>query len=121
VKEIRCQKKSPAPARSGPGASQVSHPERLTLKLLPGNWGFAAELFIGEKERNGARLYERYLERTASMSFSIVPMLLVSETIPVAARQALKENRLRDGAEILMREFGLSCIEAGDLLDVSAC
>lgn len=55
------------------------------------------------------------------MSFSIVPMLLVSETIPAAARQALSENRLQEAAEILMREFGLSCIEAGHLLDISAC
>lgn len=55
------------------------------------------------------------------MSFSIVPMLLVSEAIPAAARQALSENRLQDAAEILMREIGLSCVEARDLLDVSVC
>lgn len=55
------------------------------------------------------------------MSFSMVPMLVVSEAMPAAARQALSENRLQDAAEILMREVGLSCIEAGDLLDIAAC
>ena len=53
--------------------------------------------------------------------FSLVPMLLTGKTISTHARQALRENRLKDAAEILMKEHGLSCIEAGQLLDVSAC
>jgi hypothetical protein len=55
------------------------------------------------------------------MSFSMVPLLLAEEEIPAEARQALVENRLDDAAELLIRDYGLSCIEAGDLLDVSAC
>jgi len=55
------------------------------------------------------------------MSFSVVPLLLAEQEIPAAARQALLENRLQDAAEVLMQEYGLSCIEAGYLLDVSAC
>ncbi len=55
------------------------------------------------------------------MSFSLVPLLLAEEEIPAEARQALLENRRQDAAEVLMEEYGLSCIEASDLLDVSAC
>jgi hypothetical protein len=55
------------------------------------------------------------------MSFSLVPLLIMEKEIPAEARQALVENRLNDAAELLMREYGLSCIEAGDLLDVTAC
>lgn len=55
------------------------------------------------------------------MKLSLVPMLLTGQTISPEARQALIENRLQDAAEILMRDFGLTCIEAGYLLDVSAC
>jgi hypothetical protein len=56
-----------------------------------------------------------------SMNFSIVPLLLAEEEIPAEARQALAENRLNDAAELLMRDYELSCVEASDLLDVSAC
>lgn len=56
-----------------------------------------------------------------SASFSLVPLLLAEEEIPSEARQALVENRLNDAAEALMREYGLSCVEASHLLDVSAC
>lgn len=56
-----------------------------------------------------------------SMSFSVVPLLLAEEEIPPEARQALVENRLNDAAELLMRQYGLSCVEASHLLDVSAC
>lgn len=55
------------------------------------------------------------------MSFSMVPLLLTGKTISAAVKRALVENRLRDAAELLMQEYGLSCIEASDLLDVSVC
>lgn len=55
------------------------------------------------------------------MSFSIVPLLLAGESISPEARQALLENRLQDAAELLMQQYGLNCLEASQLLDVSAC
>jgi hypothetical protein len=55
------------------------------------------------------------------MSFSVVPLLLAEAEIPAEARQALVENRLQDAAGLLMQEYGLSCVEASHLLDVSAC
>ncbi|MBI2996841.1 MAG: hypothetical protein HYY46_00065 [Deltaproteobacteria bacterium] len=55
------------------------------------------------------------------MSFSVVPLLFVEEELPAEARRALIENRLQDAAVLLMQEYGLSCIEASHLLDVSAC
>jgi len=55
------------------------------------------------------------------MSFSVVPLLRAEQEISTAARQALAENRLQDAAELLMQEYGLSCIEASHLLDVFAC
>lgn len=53
--------------------------------------------------------------------FSVVPLLLADEEISTEAHRALLENRLEDAAQVLIQEHGLSCIEAGDLLDVSAC
>jgi hypothetical protein len=55
------------------------------------------------------------------MKLSLVPMLVAGESISPEARRALRENRLKDAAEILMRQYDLSCVEAGDLLDVSMC
>lgn len=55
------------------------------------------------------------------MKFSIVPMLITGQSISPEVRQALRENRLRDAAKLIMEEYGLNCIEAGQLLDVSAC
>jgi hypothetical protein len=55
------------------------------------------------------------------MKFSLVPLLLTGQSISTEARQALRENRLKDAAEILMEQYGLSCAEAGELVDVSAC
>jgi hypothetical protein len=56
-----------------------------------------------------------------SPRLSVVPLLLADEDISTEARRALLENRLNDAAQALMREHGLSCSEAGDLLDVYAC
>ena len=55
------------------------------------------------------------------MSFSLVPLLLVNKQIPAEVRKALVENRLQDAAELIMQQYGLDCIEASHLLDVSAC
>jgi hypothetical protein len=55
------------------------------------------------------------------MRFSLVPLLLANRDISAEARKALLEDRLPDAAAILMEQNGLSCVEAGHLLDVSAC
>ncbi len=55
------------------------------------------------------------------MSLSLVPMLLAGQSISPEARQALRENRLKDAATILMEEYGLTCVEVGYLLNDSAC
>jgi hypothetical protein len=57
----------------------------------------------------------------ALMKFSLVPLLVAGRSISGEARQALRENRLQDAAQVLMRDYGLNCAEASDLLDVSAC
>jgi hypothetical protein len=53
--------------------------------------------------------------------FSLVPLLLTEPTIAAEARAALAENRLQDAAGLLMDRYGLSCVEAGQLLDIAAC
>ena len=55
------------------------------------------------------------------MSFSVVPLLLTGKSISPEARQALRENRVKDAAGMLMQQYGLSCSEAGQLLDLSVC
>jgi hypothetical protein len=55
------------------------------------------------------------------MKFSIVPLLITGQSISPKVRQALRENRLQDAAKLIMEEYGLNCIEAGQLLDVPAC
>lgn len=55
------------------------------------------------------------------MKFSIVPLLITGQSLSPEVRQALRENRLQDAARLIMQEYGLSCIEAGQLLDVPAC
>ena len=57
----------------------------------------------------------------STSSFSLIPLLLTGQSISPEARQALRENRLKDGAVILMEEYGLSCVEAGNLLNITAC
>jgi len=58
---------------------------------------------------------------TRSSHISFVPLILFNRDISAEARRALVERRLGDAAEMLMREHGLSCIEASDLLGVGAC
>jgi hypothetical protein len=48
-------------------------------------------------------------------------LLLAGQSISPKARQALRENRLEDAAVILMEEYGLSCVEAGNLLNITVC
>jgi hypothetical protein len=55
------------------------------------------------------------------MKFSLVPLLLTGQSISAKARQALGENRLKDAAEIIMEQYGLSCVEVTHLLDFSMC
>jgi hypothetical protein len=55
------------------------------------------------------------------MKFSIVPLLIGGESISAEVKRALRENRLRDAAKLIMQEYGLSCPEASQLLDVAAC
>lgn len=55
------------------------------------------------------------------MSLSLVPMLLAGESISDDTRQALREHRLKDAAELLMQEFGLTCAEVSDLLNEPLC
>lgn len=52
------------------------------------------------------------------MTFSVVPLLLVEEEISPEVRRALVENRLQEAAQLLMREYGLNCTEAGALSDM---
>lgn len=55
-----------------------------------------------------------------SKAFSLVPLLLTGQSISVDARRALRENRMRDAADLIMHDYGLSCSEAGDLLNIRA-
>jgi len=56
-----------------------------------------------------------------STNFSLIPLLLTGQSISPEARQALRENRLKDAAVILIEEYGLSCVEAGNLLNITVC
>jgi hypothetical protein len=55
------------------------------------------------------------------MEFSIVPLLITGQSISPEVKQALRENRLQDAAKLIVRQYGLSRVEAGQLLDVPAC
>ena len=57
----------------------------------------------------------------SSTNFSLMPLLLTGQSISPEARQALREKRLNDAAVILMEEYGLSCVEAGNLLNITVC
>jgi hypothetical protein len=55
------------------------------------------------------------------MKLSFIPLLLTGKSISPEARRALRENRVKDAAGILMQQHGLSCLEAGELLDIAVC
>jgi hypothetical protein len=57
----------------------------------------------------------------SSQGFLFLPLLLHSQSISAETRLALRDNRIKDAAAILMKDYGLSCVEAGDLLNVRAC
>ena len=57
----------------------------------------------------------------SSTNFSLIPLLLTGQSVSPEAREALRENRLQDAAVILMEEYGLSCVEAGNLLNITVC
>ena len=57
----------------------------------------------------------------SSRKLSLVPLLLAGQSVSPETRRALRENRLKDAAAILMGQYGLSCVEASDLLNVPAC
>jgi len=52
------------------------------------------------------------------MSLTLVPMLLAGQSISLDVRKALRENRLEDAAQLLMRKYGLTRAETNDLLGV---
>ncbi|HXG50074.1 MAG TPA: hypothetical protein VNN77_01540 [candidate division Zixibacteria bacterium] len=52
---------------------------------------------------------------------SLVPLLIAGSSVSPEIRRALRENRLRDAARLLVREHGLTCAEAADLLALSRC
>ena len=54
------------------------------------------------------------------MKFSLVPLLITGQTISNEIRQALRENHLQEAAAIMIQQYGLSCVEVGQLLDLSA-
>jgi len=51
----------------------------------------------------------------------MVPLLLTGESISAEARRALRENRMRDAAVILIEEYGLNCVEVSQLLNFASC
>ena len=55
------------------------------------------------------------------MKFSLVPLLITGQTISSEMRQALRENSLQEAAAIIIQQYGLSCVEVGQLLDLSVC
>ena len=57
--------------------------------------------------------------RAFPISFSLVPLLIFSQDISAETCEALREDRLQDAAKRLMEDFGLSCVEAGDLLNIT--
>lgn len=64
------------------------------------------------------------------MSFSVAPLLLDSESVPLAARRALRAAydgpahqrapHLATAARVLHRELGLDCADARELVGLSA-
>jgi hypothetical protein len=74
-----------------------------------------AASFLDRSEQNNAT------KGRIPMSFSLVPLLLGNKQISTEVRKALVENRLQDAAELIMRQYGLDCIEASHLLNVAAC
>src|SRR5712692_4810420 len=104
--------------------SRVNNGPYYGDRLPAQNWNWPKGTWFQERLQ-----YLRHLPANGSKNgpgqnparFSLVPLLLADGEISTEARRALLENRLEDAAQALIQEDGLSCIEAGDLLDVSAC
>jgi len=94
----------------------------MTLKI---NKGKETSLMVSQhrKEDNKLLAPDQKSAQTpgSTSSFSLIPLLLTGQSISPQARQALRENRVKDAAVILMEEYGLSCVEAGNLLNITAC
>ena len=94
----------------------------MTLKI---NKGKETALMVS-KHRNGDNKLLAPDQKSAqtpgsTSSFSLIPLLLTGQSISPEARQALRENRVKDAAVILMEEYGLSWVEADNLLNITAC
>ena len=65
--------------------------------------------------RHGLRQEMKRATRWLIIGLTLVPMLLAGQSISPDARQALRENRLEDFAQLLMREYGLTRAETNVL------
>ncbi|SRR5581483_1329065 len=84
------------------------------------------ELRSEEKERNGWPIRGHSTDENGASAahdganhFSLVPLLL-AENLPVEARDALRQGRRRDAADLLRDRYGLECADADALTDVAA-
>jgi len=55
------------------------------------------------------------------MKLSLVPLLLNGESLSAETKAALREDRRRDAAVLLMEQYDLNCREAGELVDAPIC
>jgi hypothetical protein len=55
------------------------------------------------------------------MRFRVADLLARDEELPDRVRDALAEGRLAEAGLLLMDSFGLSCEEAGELVDQDLC
>jgi hypothetical protein len=60
-------------------------------------------------------------ERMNVMKLSLVPLLLDGESLSPETKAALREDRRRDAAVLLMEQYDLDCREAGELVDAAVC
>ena len=81
---------------------------RRSLRRRPSKYRAAEVALVDQREARPA-------------AFSVMPLLLAEGEIPAQAREALLEGRRQDAAGVLMHEYGLSCGEVGQLLEVAAC
>ncbi len=94
----------------------------MTLKI---NKGKETALMVSQHRKGDNKLLapDQKSAQTpgSTSSFSLIPLLLTGQSISPEARQALRENRVKDAAVILMEEYGLSWVEADNLLNITAC
>lgn len=112
-------------ARSEAGKGNFAEAEAWFLES-GGDWVFSFESIcdaLGLDSEYVRRGLERWKEARGRVSGkpSLVPLLIAEPDIAPEARAALAENRFQDAAELFMEQYGLTCVEAGQLLDVAAC